>query len=42
MKTTEPSEGSGEFYRNTTKIPPPPSPFLSVFEPKNRADYSLD
>ena len=24
MKTTEPSEGSGEFYRNTTKIPPPP------------------
>ena len=42
MKTTEHREGSGEFYRSTTKIPPPPSPFLSVFKPKNRADYSLD
>ena len=30
MKTTEPSEGSGEFYRNTTKIPPPPPPHRSL------------
>ena len=30
MKTTGHREGSGEFYRNTTKIPPPPPPHHSL------------
>ena len=34
MKTTEPSEGSGEFYRNTTKIPPPPHRSLAYLSQK--------